>query len=154
MKNWKLGVVLALAVAGPLQARDAGELAWDARVEPVPGQAGQVELVFTTPIHEGWIVYASDFTPGEFGPRPAKVQLRGGGQPLQPPVSEGARAGSGRSFAGEYHYTYFAGQATFRQKVQLEPGAREVSGVLNGQSCFEESGLCTLFSQSFAIALE
>lgn len=154
MKNGRWGVLLAMALAGAALAQDAGELAWRTHLEPVPGAPGQVDVVFTSPVSEGWIVYASDFTPGDFGPRPAKARLQGGGQPVEALRSVGARSGTGKNFAGEYSYTYFAGQASFRQRVALEAGARQVSGVLDGQSCFEESGLCTLFRESFALAVE
>ncbi|KAF1687057.1 disulfide bond formation protein DsbD [Pseudoxanthomonas broegbernensis] len=150
------GIALALVLAAaalPLRAQDAGELEWQWRAEPVAG-THDVELVFTAPIRHGWIVYGSDFEAGDFGPRPARVAVHAGGEVLQPARSVGAHARSDRNFAGEYRYTYFADAATFRQRVRVEPGAREVSGVLNGQSCHEESGLCTLFRAPFAVALE
>jgi hypothetical protein len=154
MKTWRWVAVISLLFCAPALAQQAGDLSWNTRVERVAGSADQVDLVFSAPISKGWIVYGSDFTPGDFGPRPARLVLQAGGQALSPVASDGAKSGTSRNFAGEYHYTYFADQATFRQRLTLEPGARQVSGVLNGQSCYEESGLCTLFRESFAVALE
>lgn len=153
-KRWRWLALALATVALPALAQDPGELAWQSRAEPVAGAPGEVDLVFTAPIEHGWIVYGSDFQPGDFGPRPAKVVVKAGGEASQPAQSVGAHSRSDRNFAGEYTYTYFAEAATFRQRVKLAAGATEVSGVLNGQSCFEESGLCTLFRAPFAVALE
>lgn len=162
MKNptraWRLRatwlVLLAAATALPAQARDPDEPDWQWRAEPVAGSRDEVELVATAPVRAGWIIYGSDFQAGDFGPRPARLVVEQGGQAVQAVRSEGAQPRTDRNFAGEYHYTYFAGQATFRQRVRVEAGAREVAGTLAGQSCFEESGLCTLFKAPFAVALE
>lgn len=155
MWHWKqavAGLLLgALALATPALAQEEVELDWQWRAEPVAGAPGEVELVATAPIRQGWIVYASGFDAGDFGPRPAKLVVEAGGEPLQPLRSEGAQSRSDRNFAGEYSYTYFAGQATFRQRVRLDAGARQVRGTLAGQSCREASGLCTLFNAPFAV---
>ena len=146
-------LALALTSAPPASAQEDVELDWRWEAEPVAGAAGEVELVATAAIRDGWIVYGADFDAGDFGPRPAKLAVDAGGKAVQAVRSEGAQPRSDRNFAGEYRYTYFAGQATFRQRVRLEPGARQVSGTLAGQSCYEASGLCTLFRASFAVVL-
>jgi hypothetical protein len=152
---WNLAALAAVLPAWPLRAQeDPDALHWQERIERVAGVDDQVDLVLTAQVREGWIVYASDFEPGDFGPRPARLAVQAGGHALQPVRSEGARPRTGSNFAGEYRYTYFDGVATFRQRVRVEPGARQVSGVLDGQSCYEASGLCTLFREPFAIALE
>ncbi|UWX03969.1 disulfide bond formation protein DsbD [Pseudoxanthomonas sp. NC8] len=152
---WSAFLLAAALPAWPLQAQEEPEaLLWQERVERVAGADDQVDLVLTAQVHEGWIVYGSDFEPGDFGPRPARLVVQAGGQAVQPVRSDGAQQRTGSNFAGEYHYTYFDGVATFRQRVRVEAGARQVSGVLNGQSCYEASGLCTLFREPFAIALE
>ncbi|WP_125076362.1 disulfide bond formation protein DsbD [Pseudoxanthomonas sp. SGT-18] len=156
MRDWKQAArglllgALALAAA-PAPAQEEVELDWRWRAEAVPGAPGEVELVANAPVRPGWIVYAAGFDAGDFGPRPARLAVESGGQALQPLRAEGAQERSGSNFAGEYRYAYFAGQATFRQRVRLEPGAREVSGTLAGQSCHEGSGLCTLFKAPFAV---
>ncbi|MBO9715806.1 MAG: disulfide bond formation protein DsbD [Pseudoxanthomonas sp.] len=152
---WSLCLLATVPAAAPLRAQEEpGTLHWQERVERVAGADDEVELVLSARVDEGWIVYASDFEPGDFGPRPARLAVQGGGQALQPVRSDGARSRTGSNFAGEYRYTYFDGSATFRQRVRVAPGARQVKGVLDGQSCFEASGLCTLFHEPFAIALE
>ncbi len=143
---------MLLAAALPLQARDSGDLAWQWRAERV--SVDEVDLVATSPIAAGWIVYGSDFEAPEFGPRPARLKVEAGGVVEQPVQSVGSQARTDRNFAGEYRYTYFGGTATFRQRVRVAPGVRQVSGVLDGQSCFEESGLCTLFKEPFVASLD
>lgn len=155
--TWHRRRAFALALAAavlPLQAQDADELPWKWRVDPVAGTRDEVELVATAPIRSGWIVYGSDFQAGDFGPRPARLKVEAGGESVRAVQSVGTQVGSDRNFAGEYHYTYFSDEAVFRQRVRVAAGAKEVTGVLNGQSCYESSGLCTLFKAPFAVALE
>lgn len=150
-----LGLATTALAAEDIDDRD-DTLQWTTQALPAgDGRSDVVDVVLSANIKPGWIVYASDFEAGDFGPRPARLvvdagpdhQLDGGIR------SPGSQARTDRNFAGEYRYTYFSGQAEFRQRIQHAPGARSVSGVINGQTCFEESGLCTLFRQPFTVAL-
>ncbi|MFT3763816.1 MAG: protein-disulfide reductase DsbD family protein [Pseudoxanthomonas sp.] len=147
----------ALAAPGFALAQDSGdaELRWTVRAVPVPGEEDAVDVVLDADIAPGWVVYASDFEPPQIGPRPARLKLdeapgyRADGK-LQSPQ---ARKGAGGNAVGEYAYTYFTGKAQFRQRVRRKAGAAQVNGTLSGQSCYEQTGLCTLFRERFAVAL-
>lgn len=139
-------------------AQDARDdtLAWQWQVLPAADGSGASDVVLSARIKLGWILYASDFEAPEFGPRPARLAIdaRPGYRPQGGLVAVDAREGEGSNFAGDYRYTYFSGRAEFRQRLQVEAGADRVGGTISGQTCFEETGLCTLFRESFDIALK
>lgn len=128
-------------------------LRWHVSVVPAQAKPGDViEVVFSAEIAPGWILYASDFNV-DIGPRPAKFTfdanpsfaLVGAVQ------SPGSQRKKDRSFGTEY--TYFAGRAQFRQKARLIAPLKSVTGRIDAQTCFEESGLCELFHQNFSASL-
>jgi len=127
-------------------ATDTPKVALDPRVEARPD--GTRELVIDARIEPGWILYASDFEQPQIGPRAARVTLAGGEQARGPLHSVAPREGHGRSFAGEYRYTYFSERGQLRLPVAA--GNRPVNGTLRAQVCFEESGLCELVQQEIA----
>ncbi len=119
----------------------------------VPAQAkpgDDVEVVFTADIASGWILSSSDFNI-EIGPRPAKfsfdanpsLSLVGPIQAVDPKRKQD------KTFGGEY--SYFASHAEFRQKAKLLAPLQPVSGKINGQTCYEENGLCELFREEFRV---
>jgi hypothetical protein len=121
----------------------------------VPAQAkpgDEVEIVFRADIGSGWILYSSDFEM-EIGPRPAKftfdanpaLSLVGPVQAVGPKRKKDATFGE--------EYTYFASHAEFRQKAKVLASLKTVSGRINAQTCFEESGLCELFRENFSANL-
>lgn len=141
-------------LAAPAAAQqDTDIVHWQYRAEPVAGARDELDLVFEARIDEGWILYASDFQPIEFGPRPARVALEEGARAVGDPQAVGSRSATQRNFAGEYTYTYFSGTAQLRQRVKFDSQAGEVRGLLNAQTCFEASGLCTLVREPFTVAL-
>ena len=147
-------LLLALALAGPaLAQQEQDTVQWQYHAEPVPGVSDQVELVFQARISDGWILYASDFQPIEFGPRPARVAVEGDASIVGEPQAVGSRSATQRNFAGEYTYTYFSGTAELRQRVKVAAQTGQVQGLLNAQTCFEASGLCTLVRESFTVDL-
>lgn len=146
-------VLLAAALAGPAVAQDDDTVQLQYHAEPVPGTSDELEVVFQAQIRDGWILYASDFQPIEFGPRPARVAVEGAASLVGEPQAVGSRSATQRNFAGEYTYTYFSGTAELRQRVKVDPQASEVQGLLNAQTCFEASGLCTLVRAPFTVAV-
>lgn len=153
----RLAMLALMAASGGTLAQDGGvELRWTAQAVPVEGDAGAVDIVLSAEVAPGWVVYASDFEPPQIGPRPARLKLdedpgyRADGK-MQ---SVQARKGTGSNAAGEYSYTYFAGNARFRQRVRrtVGDGGTLLSGTLSGQSCYEQTGLCTLFREKFTVA--
>jgi len=154
-----LAAALALAWAATALAADslvpppaAQPVQWRVALVPAGARAGdEVEIVFDAQITSGWILYSSDFNL-EIGPRPAKftfdpnagLTLVGAIQPVQPQWK------TDRTLGGKY--SFFAEHAQFRQKARLTADAADVSGRITGQTCFEESGLCQLFRETFKAA--
>lgn len=156
-RTWIWALALALAVQAQAQVAvdgDGGEpsLEWNWQAAPVDGSGDEVELVLTARIQPGWIIYSSDFEPADFGPRPARLSIdpAAGYAAAGEVRAVGASRKTDRNFAGEYTYTYFSGDAEFRQRVRRTQGAGPVAGTIHGQTCFEASGLCTLFRQQFS----
>ncbi|MEJ1964130.1 MAG: protein-disulfide reductase DsbD domain-containing protein [Gammaproteobacteria bacterium] len=132
---------------------DVQPLRWHVTIVPAQAKPGdEVEVVFTADIAPGWILYSSDFKV-ELGPLPAKftfdanpaLELAGPIQALK------AHRKKDRTLGGEY--SYFEAHAEFRQKARLVSPAKSVSGLINGQTCFEKSGLCELFREKFSADL-
>lgn len=127
-------------------AADTPKVALDPRLEA--RSDGTRELVIDARIQPGWILYASDFEQPQIGPRAARITLSNGTQTDGPLRSVDAREGHGRSFAGDYRYTYFSERGQLRLPVAA--GSTPVNGTLRAQVCFEESGLCELVQQEIA----
>lgn len=140
-----LGIALLLTHANAIAA-DTPKVVLDPRLEAHPD--GSRELVIDTRIEPGWILYASDFEQPQIGPRAARVTLADGTQTQGPLRSVDAREGHGRTFAGEYRYTYFSEQGQLR--LPVAGGDTPVKGTLRAQVCFEQSGLCELVQQEIA----
>lgn len=146
-----MSLITLAVVAGPVASGNDQALRW--HVDVVPTQDRDVvEVVFRADIAQGWILYSSDFSL-DIGPRPAKftfdaspsVTLLGPIEPLR------AQRKQDKSLGGEY--SYFAGTAEFRQKVRVTAPAKSISGRIDGQTCFEESGVCQLFREKFDASL-
>ena len=140
-----LGVALLLSTGSAI-ASDTPKVALDPRLEARAD--GSRELVIDARIEPGWILYASDFEQPQIGPRAARVTLADPAQPHGPLRSVDAREGHGRSFAGDYRYTYFSERGQLRLPVAA--GSTPVTGTLRAQVCFEQSGLCELVQQEIA----
>lgn len=153
-----LSGLLTFLLLAALQLRAEVVIARDLRwsVTAVPRQAnagGQLELHFVLDIPDGIIVYSSDFA-AALGPRPARftfepndgVALNGPVQAIRP------QRRTDRTFGTEY--SYFAGRAEFVQKVRLLKTGTVLRGRINGQTCQEKDGVCTLFEEPFAIQLQ
>jgi thiol:disulfide interchange protein DsbD len=123
---------------------------WHVSLAPADAKVGdEVEIVFDADIASGWILYSSDFKL-ELGPLPAKftfdantgVTPMGEIQPVKPQWK------TDKTLEGKY--SYFARHAQFRQKARLVAARGSASGRITGQTCFEESGLCQLFRETFS----
>jgi thiol:disulfide interchange protein DsbD len=122
-----------------------------APAHPKPGDT--IELVFTADIASGWILYSSDFSV-DIGPRPARFSF----EPTTGlELIEGVRAIKSlrrKDKTWNAAYAYFEGRAEFRQKAKLTAPIKRIAGRIDGQTCFEESGLCTLFRETFTASLD
>ena len=149
---WALLTLSSIAFAAEATApAEDKPVRWNVAVSPAQAKPGDaVELVFTADIASGWILYSSDFNL-EIGPRPAKftfdanpsLELVGAIVPVGPTRKKDRMIGT---------YSYFATHAEFRQKGRLLAPLTQVSGRINGQTCFEESGLCQLFREPFSVS--
>jgi hypothetical protein len=150
-----IAAVASADVATAEEPPDGNTLQWSWSAQPVEGRTGEVDVVLKAGIQPGWILYSPDFVAAEFGPRPAQVVLEpaDGNAVVGAPQAIGAARKTARNFVGEYSYTYFSGSAEIRQRVRVKDGAKTLNGRINGQTCFEASGLCTLFKESFSIAV-
>lgn len=122
-------VALAMALLSSLPAKaaestipDVEHVALQAHVEP--DKDGQAVLVFDAEVAPGWILYASDFTPAEFGPRAARVEIEGHNGAAPPLQSVAASHGEQKSWAGTYAYTYFSKRGQLRQPLAAKLGGQ------------------------------
>jgi len=153
MRTLKRIVLIAVAVFSctASSADDSANrpLRWQVSVAPSQPRPGDiVEVVFSAEIAPGWILYSSDFAV-DIGPRPAKFTFDANPSfaligTVQSPGSQRKRD---HTFGTEY--TYFAGHAEFRQKARVIAPLENVTGRIDAQTCFEESGLCELHHDSF-----
>jgi hypothetical protein len=129
-------------------------LRWTVQVTPAHPQPGDtVELVFTADIASGWILYSSDFST-DIGPRPARFQFEptDGLELIEGvhPVNSLRR----KDKTWKTEYAYFERRAEFRQKAKLTAPVKTIAGRIDGQTCFEENGLCELFRKTFTANLD
>lgn len=153
MRTALLGSALLLA-AFALRA-DVGtpELHWTISALPETADAGdEVELRFVAAIPAGTIVYSSDFS-APLGPRPARFTFEANDAiVLAGPVQAiRSQRRTDKTFGTEY--SYFAGRAEFVQKARLLKDSATLKGQINGQTCQEKDGVCTLFKEPFAVEL-
>jgi hypothetical protein len=151
-----VAAMLLAATAAPAQGpvADGNALTW--RVDLVPQSArpgDEAELVFSAEIAHGWILYSCDFS-ADMGPRPARfnfeaneaVSFLGPVQAVNPLKRKDKTWGT--------QYTYFERQAEFRQKVRVVARPLSINGHIDGQTCHEEDGSCTLFHKQFSVSLD
>jgi thiol:disulfide interchange protein DsbD len=156
-----LGVFAAIApcahsaeAVSPVSAAQGETLRWTVQVTPAHPQSGDtVELVFIAEIAPGWILYSSDFS-AAIGPQPARFRF----EPTPGlELVEGVRAVKAQrrqDKTWKTEYAYFERRAEFRQTVKLTAPVETVAGRIDGQTCFEESGLCELFHKTFTTHLD
>lgn len=146
-----------LSGAEPNDAPDS-PLTWRWTAAPIQTTAEkEIQIDAAVDIAPGWVLYSSDFAPALFGPRPAKLKLAAGAAYRVDGEVEaiGAKPGTLKDASGEAHYKYFSGKGRFRQRVTIldTSSAQQIRGVIRGQVCFEEKGVCQLFAQEFAVAV-
>jgi hypothetical protein len=123
---------------------------WRVNLVPADAKVGdEIEIVFDADIASGWILYSSDFKL-ELGPLPAKFTFDAntGVTPVGEIQAVKPQWKTDKTLDGKY--SYFARHAQFRQKARLVAAPGSASGRITGQTCFEESGLCQLFRETFS----
>ena len=153
MRTRELFLALSLFTLQPIALADDPALAWQWRLEPRNVKAGdEAEIVFSAAIPAGFILYASDFK-AELGPRPARVvfDTNDAVEVDGPLAAVNSQRRTDKSFGTEY--SYFEQRAEFRQKIRVLKTDAVVSGRIDGQTCQEKDGLCTLIKQSFKLTL-
>lgn len=135
-------------------AAQSDAVQWSVQVLPAHPRPGDTaELVFTAEIAAGWILYSSDFS-AEIGPRPARFKLdpTPGLELIDDVRAIDSLRRKDKTLKTEY--AYFERHAEFRQKVKLTAPVTTITGRIDGQTCFEQSGLCQLFRKAFTAALD
>lgn len=100
----------------------------------------EIDLVFTGRIDGGWHVYSSDLEPG--GPTPASFALdRIEGARLKGGLRPGSGAKSETDPVFDMRVSYFEGNCTFTQRVELTDRNYAIEGYLDYQAC--RDGSCT-----------
>ena len=126
---------------------------WTYEVVEVPAN-NQVDLVFRVSIDPDWYLYSTDFDP-ELGPMVTEFtfeqnkgyELVGDIQPV------GAKKKYDELWEGEY--TYFVGEAEFRQTVRiLDASLDKISGSYSYQVCTDVDGQCISFEDDFTFTLD
>ncbi|MDB5261686.1 MAG: thiol:disulfide interchange protein DsbD [Adhaeribacter sp.] len=108
----------------------------------------EVELIFNVTITPDWYLYSSDFDP-ELGPmvttftfqKDASYALVGKIKPVNP------KKKYDKIFDGEY--TYFTGQAQFRQRIKVLNPRLNIKGAYEYQVCSDVDGKCIPFDDTF-----
>jgi len=126
------------------------DLRWEYSV--TSSAAGEAEIIFTAAIPDGWILYSSDFK-AELGPRAARFKFEPNDAVQVVGEIEAVKSSRRTDKNFGIEYAYFTKRAEFRQRVRIASGAASVSGQINGQTCQEVDGLCTLFKQPFQIQM-
>lgn len=126
-------------------------LEWNFRIEKGE-DAREATLVATAAVPEGYIVYASDFD-APIGPRRARLRLDESSAARTEGDLESVASRRRRDETFNTEYSYFAGRAEVRQKLRLTGEGSRISGRVDGQTCHEADGTCTLFRQPFDLPL-
>lgn len=96
------------------------------------GEAAEKYLVFSARLDASWNVYGSNFT-APIGPLPTAVELTPDAsyEPVGKLECEKPEEAIDPSWS--IAYTYFSGQAEFRQRVKVKNGRTHIRGVIKGQ---------------------
>ena len=153
MKLKYIAFLLFAFVAIPAIAQKITPAKWSWSIKPANPKVGeQAEVIFKVAIEKDWYLYSSDFDK-DLGPVVTTVTFKpgvgfqtvGGLQAINPHSKTDAEIWNGT-------YTYFTGQAEFRQKIKITASAYTIEGSYDSQSCSNVSGLCVPIRGVFALS--
>jgi thiol:disulfide interchange protein DsbD len=129
----KLLVVIALFLSAPLYAQH-DIASWNISVQPAGNDniLGEKDLVFSARLDKSWNVYASNFS-APIGPLPTAIDLKPDTSYEIVGSLESDKPKEATDPAWSITYTYFSGQAEFRQRIKIKKGKTHIRGVIKGQ---------------------
>ncbi|MEN9960716.1 MAG: Protein-disulfide reductase, partial [Bacteroidota bacterium] len=142
MKLKYIAFLLFAFTAIPALAQKITPAKWSWSIKPANPKVGeQAEVIFKVAIEKDWYLYSSDFDK-ELGPTVTTVTFKpgagyipiGGLKAINPHSKNDTEIWNGT-------YTYFTGQAEFRQKIKITAADYKIEGSYDSQSCSNVSGL-------------
>ncbi|MFD3293751.1 cytochrome c biogenesis protein CcdA [Aquirufa sp. KTFRIE-69F] len=152
MKLKYIAFLLFAFLAIPALAQKITPAKWSWSIKPANPKVGeQAEVIFKVAIEKDWYLYSSDFDK-DLGPTVTTVTFKPGAgyqtvgelKAINPHSKNDTEIWNGT-------YTYFTGQAEFRQKIKITASAYTIEGSYDSQSCSNVSGLCVPIKGSFSL---
>jgi thiol:disulfide interchange protein DsbD len=153
MKLKYIAFLLFAFMAIPALAQKITPAKWSWSIKPANPKVGeQAEVIFKVAIEKDWYLYSSDFDK-DLGPTVTTVTFKpgagyqtiGGLKAINPHSKNDIEIWNGT-------YTYFTGQAEFRQKIKVTAPEYKIEGSYDSQSCSNVSGLCVPIRGVFALS--
>ncbi|MCX6193072.1 MAG: thioredoxin family protein [Cytophagales bacterium] len=153
MKLKYITFLLLAIMAIPAMAEKITPAKWSWSIKPANPKVGeQAEVIFKVAIEKDWYLYSSDFDK-DLGPTVTTVTFKpgsgfqtiGGLKAINPHSKMDTEIWNGT-------YTYFTGQAEFRQKIKITAADYKIEGSYDSQSCSNVSGLCVPIRGVFSLA--
>jgi len=153
MKLKYITFLLLAFMAIPALAEKITPAKWSWSIKPANPKVGeQAEFIFKVAIEKDWYLYSSDFDK-DLGPTVTTVTFKsgagfqtiGGLKAINPHSKMDTEIWNGT-------YTYFTGQAEFRQKIKITAEDYKIEGSYDSQSCSNVSGLCVPIRGVFSLA--
>jgi len=152
MKLKYITFLLLAFMAIPALAEKITPAKWSWSIKPANPKVGeQAEFIFKVAIEKDWYLYSSDFDK-DLGPTVTTVTFKsgagfqtiGGLKAINPHSKMDTETWNGT-------YTYFTGQAEFRQKIKITAEDYKIEGSYDSQSCSNVSGLCVPIRGVFSL---
>jgi thiol:disulfide interchange protein DsbD len=152
MKLKYIAFLLFAFLAIPAIAQKITPAKWSWSIKPVNPKVGeQAEVIFKVAIEKDWYLYSSDFDK-DLGPTVTTVTFKPGAgyqtvgklKAINPHSKNDTEIWNGT-------YTYFTGQAEFRQKIKITSENYKIEGTYDSQSCSNVSGLCVPIKGPFSL---
>jgi len=147
MKQLFVLVVLFANAAAYAQQHVAS---WNISVAPTGNDETPDEryLVFSAHLDDAWNVYASNFS-APIGPLPTAIELNENAAYEIVGALESDKPQEATDPAWSITYTYFSGQAEFRQRVKVKQAKTHIRGVIKGQYLNKKNKHLQDFEQPF-----
>ncbi len=152
MKLKYIAFLLFAFLAIPAIAQKITPAKWSWSIKPANPKVGeQAEVIFKVAIEKDWYLYSSDFDK-DLGPTVTTVTFKPGAgyqtvgelKAINPHAKNDTEIWNGT-------YTYFTGQAEFRQKIKITASDYTIEGSYDSQSCSNVSGLCVPIKGPFSL---
>jgi thiol:disulfide interchange protein len=152
MKLKYIAFLLFAFLAIPALAQKITPAKWSWSIKPANPKVGeQAEVIFKVAIEKDWYLYSSDFDK-DLGPTVTTVTFKPGAgyqtvgelKAINPHSKNDTEIWNGT-------YTYFTGQAEFRQKIKITASDYTIEGSYDSQSCSNVSGLCVPIKGPFSL---